>query len=322
MNTSAPLRISRGKAVSLLALTSAAVVARPRPATAATKVQVSGFLSEGICPLYYGIKTGRFERAGLDVEYIAASTGSAGMSALLGGSVAIASSNMLSLAQAHGRGLPIVMIAPQVLYTPRTKEALLQVAADAPYKTGADLNGKTFAITTLEGINTLAAKAWVDKNGGDSSTLKFVEMPNAVQPQALVQHRVEAAIIIPPVLNASLAEGTSKTIGDPMGAIGSTYVIAAYVARTDWAAQNADALRSFTRVLRESAEYVNTHYAETAPLVAEITKIELSVVQKMERTTAGINLDAAQTQPLIDAAAKYGLLQRAFPARELFWSGA
>jgi hypothetical protein len=70
-------------------------------------------------------------------------------------------------------------------------------------------------------------------------------------------------------------------------------------------------------VLVEAATYVNGHHAETAPLVAEITKIDLSVVQKMYRTLAGTSLDLALFQPLIDAAAKYGLIAHPFPAREL-----
>jgi hypothetical protein len=46
------------------------------------------------------------------------------------------------------------------------------------------------------------------------------------------------------------------------------------------------------------------------------------VVQKMSRATYGTTLEPAAVQPLIDAAAKYGFLERPFPARELFWSGA
>jgi len=42
----------------------------------------------------------------------------------------------------------------------------------------------------------------------------------------------------------------------------------------------------------------------------------------MHRTLNGTALDPAYVQPIIDLGAKYGLLDRRFPARELFWSGA
>ena len=193
----------------------------------------------------------------------------------------------------------------------------MQIAVDSTIKTGADLNGKTLGIPSLVDIDTLAAMAWIDKNGGDAKSIKYVEIPNAALPQAIAQHRIDMGIVQPPVLDASLAEGTTKTLGDAMGAIASTFLIQAFVSRTDWAQQHSDVIRRFNRVLYDAARYVNTHRAETAPLVAEITKIDLEVVRKMYRTLAGTSLDLALFQPLIDAAAKYGLIARAFPAREL-----
>jgi NitT/TauT family transport system substrate-binding protein len=315
--------VSRRTAVSFLAFATAAAAAiRPRQASALEQIRVGTLITEACAPLNYGIKTGKFERAGIDVQFTGTNSGAASMAAVVAGSYEIAGANLLSISSAHVRQIPISLVAPQVLYTTRTKEAMLQVAVNESYRTGADLAGKTIGVPTLEGINALAAKAWVDKNGGDWTTLKFVEIPNAAQPQALAQHRIDAAILEPPVLDASVADGTSKTIGDPMGAIGSNYMIAGYVAQSDWAAQHPDLLKRFNRVLSESAKYVNTHLAETAPLVAEFTKIDLAVVSKMSRTMSGINLDAAMVQPLIDAAAKYKFIARPFSARELFWSGA
>jgi NitT/TauT family transport system substrate-binding protein len=298
---------------------SALAVALPRSARAqgAEKISVAGTPVEGLTPLYYGIKTGMFARAGLDVEHVAANSGSAAMATVVSGTYQMSSTNLVSICTAHVRDIPISIVAPTIVYTPRSREALLQIAVDSPYKTGGDLNGKTFGVASLVNIDTLAAKAWIDKSGGDSKSLKFLEIPNSAAPQALVQRRIDAAVIQPPVLDASLAEGTSKTLADPMGAIASTYMISAYVARTDWAQQHGDALRRFNRVLTDAAKYVNTHHAETASLVADITKIELSVVQKMYRTLAGTSLDGALIQPLIDTAAKYELLPRAFPARDL-----
>ncbi len=325
MSPTAPRpRVSRRNAVSFLAVAAVAAAAqRPLRASAQLEqIRITGLVTEAMAPLYYGMKTGKFERAGLDVQYTPNNSGAAAMAAVVAGALEMGSSNTLSICSAHVRDIPVSVVAPQVLYTTRTHEAMLQVAVDQPIRTGADLNGKTIAVPTLAGINALAAKAWVGRNGGDPTTLKFLEMPNAAQPEALVQHRIDAAILEPPVLEASVTDGTSKTIGDPMGAIASTYMIAAFVARSDWAVQHADSVKKFCHVMRESAQYVNTHPTETAPLVAELTKIDLSVVEKMARTTSGTNLDAAMTQPLIDAAAKYGFIPHAFPARELFWAGA
>ena len=278
----------------------AAAAQRPRRAVPLSRpIRISGLVTEARLPVVLRRQDGRFEHAGMDVDYIASNSGAAAMAAVVSGTYEMGTSNLLSICSAHLRDMPIVVVAPQVLYTTRTREAMLQVAVNASIKTGADLNGKTIGVPTLAGINTLAAKAWVDKNGGDPTTLKFVEIPNSAQPLAVAQHRIDAAILEPPVLEASIADGTSKTIGDPMGAIASEYLIAAFIVRSDWAAQHADTLKRFTRILSESAKYVNNRSVQTAPFVDELTKIDISVVSKMARRPRAKQLDTRTFQPLI-----------------------
>lgn len=74
------------------------------------------------------------------------------------------------------------------------------------------------------------------------------------------------------------------------------------------------------RVLEDAAAFVNKHPAETAPLVTELTKVELADAQLLHRTLNGTSLDPALVQPIIDAAAKYDMIPHAFPAREILWA--
>jgi NitT/TauT family transport system substrate-binding protein len=284
-------------------------------------IRVAGSLAEDLTPLFYGVKTGMFTKVGLDVSIVGTNSGSAATAAVVSGTYEIAKTSLLSVFNAHLRDIPIVIVAPEVLYSPRFHEGLLQIPVDASTKTGKDLNGKTIGVPALNDLNTLVSKAWVDKNGGDSTTLKFVEIPNSAQPEALAQHRIDAAIIESPALDASIAAGTSKTLTDPMVAIAPSYMIAAFIARADWAKAHADALRRFTSTLATAATYVNAHHPETTPLVAELTKIEMANAAKMSRTLSGTALDVALVQPFIDAAVKYGMLSRGFSARDILWDG-
>jgi NitT/TauT family transport system substrate-binding protein len=315
--------ISRRRALHVAGLSSLAF-AVPQRSVAQTPaapevLQVGGATAEDLTPLYYGIKTGMFSKAGLDVSIVTTNSGSAATAAVVAGTYNIAKTSLLGVFNAHLRGIPIVIIAPEVVYTARDREALLEQAMDSSFKGGASLTGKTLAVPSLSDLNTLASMAWVDQNGGDSKTLKFVEIPNSAMPAALAEHRVDVAIIEPPVLDAALKAGTIKTIADPMGSIGSTYMIAAYIARADWVAAHPSTVRRFTRTLYAAANYVNSHHAQTAAHVAELTKIDLSIAQKMNRTMGGTRLDEALVQPIIDTAARYGTISRSFPARELLW---
>jgi NitT/TauT family transport system substrate-binding protein len=310
----------RRQAVSLLAFASLAA-AFPRPAFAQTPehIRLAGPLTEDLTALFYGIKSGLFGRSGLDVELIGTSSGTAAVTAVIAGTYEIAKTSLLSVFSAHLRDIPVAIVAPEFTYTARSPFALLEIASDAPFKTGSDLNGKTIGIPALNDLNMLATRAWVDKNGGDWRSLKFVEIPNAVMEAGLQQHRIDAAMMQPPQLDAALASGATKTLGDGYGAIAPGFLVGAFIARTDWAAQHADAVRRFARVLAEAGSYVNAHAAETLPLVAELTKIPLAATEKMHRSLNSTSLEAGSVQSLIDAAFKFELLPRSFPARDIVW---
>jgi NitT/TauT family transport system substrate-binding protein len=312
----------RRHALSTIALTSLVFAARRSIAqTPLAKLRVVGPTAESLTNLYYAIKTGMFARAGLDVSFVSTSSGSAATTAVITGTYDIALTSLLPLLSAHLRSIPVAIVAPAVINTARNPFAQLQIAADAPYKTGADLNGKTMAVPAIGDMNTLGTKAWVEKAGGDWRSLKFVEIPNVAIDAALGAHRVDAGIVQQPQLDASVAAGVTKTLGYAYGAIAPVMMSVVYIARTDWADAHADAVRTYARVLADATTYVNGHPIETAPYVSELTKIDLAICLKMHRTINGTTLDPTLFQPVIDAAARYEQIARAFPARDIIWTG-
>ncbi len=79
-----------------------------------------------------------------------------------------------------------------------------------------------------------------------------------------------------------------------------------------------DAAQKFTRVVEETAAYANAHHAETAPVLADFSKIPLPVISKMMTCAVlGTALTPALIQPVIDASVKYGALARTFNAAEI-----
>ena len=160
---------------------------------------------------------------------------------------------------------------------------------------------------------------WVDRNGGDSTMLKFVEIPNAAQGPAVAEHRIDAAVIQQPDLQATLSTGQTKVLGSAYGALGTTFMFAGWFAMSDWAAAHKDLVATFSRVMVDAARYTNAHHAETTALLAEATKIPQATIEKMSRVDCALSLNPAMIQPVIDASAKYGLIARGFPATDLIF---
>lgn len=308
-----------------LAAASGAYVAAPsvvRAQGALETLHLAAIPSDALTPLYYGIKNNYFQQVGIDLQIMPAASGTAATTAVIAGTYELANTSLVPAFEAHTRGIPILIVAPQAMYSPEVPFSLLQIAADSPYKAGADLNGRICACGALNDISQLVTRGWVDKTGGDSRTLKFVEIPSSATDAALVQHRVAAGILLEPLLDESIAAGHTKTIGDAFGAIAHSYMTSAYVGRSDWAAAHPDLLRRFVRAANQAAVYTNVHPTETAAMMSEITKIPLPIMQKMKRVVCGTSFDPQLIQPLIDAAAKYKQIPAAFPAKDMYFTDA
>jgi NitT/TauT family transport system substrate-binding protein len=66
-------------------------------------------------------------------------------------------------------------------------------AAASPIKTAKDLNGKVIGVNGVRNISEIDTRTWVDKNGGNSSTVQFVELTFPEMAPAVLSGRVAAA---------------------------------------------------------------------------------------------------------------------------------
>jgi NitT/TauT family transport system substrate-binding protein len=285
-----------------------------------TTIVAGGLPEDSATPVLHGIESGAFRRAGLDVTLQPQRSGPAVASGIAGGSYQIGKVSVNPLIDAHGRGIPFVIVAPGGLSTVANPIAGLMVAANSPIKTAADLNGKLIAAGALNDIFTLAMKAWMDKNGGDSSTLRFVEIPISAMAEAIQKGRVAAGSANEPILGAAVASGKVRILARTFDAIAPRFMFTAWVAMRPFADKNRSAVESFARAVRESAAYTNAHHAETVEDISKFTGIDSAVVRRMARTEGATSLEPSLIQPVIDLAAHYKDIPARFDAHDLIWS--
>ncbi len=283
-------------------------------------IRVAGVATDDMTPIYWAVKSGMYRKAGLDVEIVPVSSGSAATTAVIAGAYEIGKGSPIASMLAHLRGLPLTVIANASMWDPKNPFNLTVVAADSPIKTAADLNGKIAASPGLNDMNSLSIMAWVDKNGGDSKTLKYVELPNSATAQALHDHRVDVAAMVQPQVSDAITDGTVRVLAEGFSAIADRFVIANYFSNSDWVAKNLDVVKRWVRVTLAAGAYTNTHHADTVAMMSGVTQIPIDVFRKMVRVEVATpdTADPALVQPLIDIAAKYKNIPRAFPAHEMF----
>ena len=218
--------------IDVLSTLSAAVCAGgalPAYGQTLTKITVGVNGSDDVTPLLWAKTSGMFARAGLDVDIQKFGSGSIATAAVIGGSLDAARSSLLPLISAHSRGIPVRLIAPGELATPGDPTEGMLVAKDSPVTSGAQLNGTTLPVPSIHDFNEIASRAWIDATGGDSKTVRFIELPISAIVPAIIDGRVPAGMVTDPFYKDAVTAGRVKTIGRPNQAIAKRYLITGYV---------------------------------------------------------------------------------------------
>lgn len=271
-------------------------------------------IDSGLEP-YYAQQAGFLKAAGLRAEFQQFNNGQAIATAVLGGALDIAISNPVALAQAHNRNVQFAIVAPAALYLSSDPTTAMMVPKSSPVSGPKDLEGKTIAMNGINGIPEYCVRAWLDKNGASSSTLKFVEMNFAQMMDALGASRVDAACVTEPFITE--AKTTGRAIGLPFDACGSRFLLSVYISTPQWAAANRDTVKRFQSAITKAAAWANKNHDKTAAMLTEYTKLPESTVRSMRRAPFAEAWNAADAQPLIDLTAKYSNFPT-FPASDLY----
>ena len=276
-------------------------------------------LSEGddATPTLYALKTGIFKKYGLDVVIVPAPSGAASLAALAGGAIDMAGTSLLSFLSARQRGITIEIVAPLAVYSPESVYAAIVVKKSATYRSGRDLNGKTIASPALRDLNWIASMAWIDQNGGDSSTVKSVEIPSSAIPVAIDEGRIDAATVTTPRYVQAVNTGKVRILGKSYESIAKHFLFAAFVAQNDFSAKNPDVVARFGRAIRDATAFTNTHHNDTLELYASFAKIDPKDIRDAPRAVSAEYVAAKDIQPLIDVGVKYKVLERAVDPQSL-----
>ena len=309
--------------VALALISAAAIAGSHRAAGAATlaSLNVGSSAEDDIGPVLYALATGAFAKAGLDVHVEVLGSGSAAAAAIAGGSLQIAKSSSLPLVTAHARGLPFTIIAPGTISTSERPSSVIVVKADSPLKTPRDFNGKIFGQNSLGDVGVLLSRGWLDANGGDSRTLKILEMPGTSVGPALAEGRIDAATLRNPGLAAVIGAGYGRAFAHPGDALGKRLLISAWFTTTAYASANRDVVKRFAAVMHDASMFSNANPHEMAKYLAPYFHADVATIAKTDPALLGAANDPADVQPIIDAAQRYNLIAKTFPAADLFTIG-
>jgi NitT/TauT family transport system substrate-binding protein len=306
----------------LVALVAATSWTAPVHAANIATIRFTSASSDDLRPLLYAQSAGLFQKAGLNVVIDKASSGGVVAQSIVGGAMDIGKASLSSLVAAHARGIPFVLIAPSAIHRKDAANSGVMLAANSPIKSVLELQGKVVGCTAIGDIGYLGLRAMIDAQGGDSSTVKWVEIPTSALSATVEQGRVDAGLTTEPYMTKDLATGKFRILVDMLNGYPHPILESAYFATRDYVGQNRDTVARFAKVLAQAAAYADNHVPQTLPLLVSFTGMDADVAEKMHHTYTALSFEPQQIQPVIDMAAKYQIIPKGFSAADMLSTGS
>ncbi|WP_104104168.1 ABC transporter substrate-binding protein [Arthrobacter sp. 08Y14] len=208
------------------------------------------------------IASGKFEDVGLSVTATGVKSGNDAVPQLLSGDLQIAQVDTTTAMQAIEKGIPVKILAAAGVQStdgapgePSTGSVL--VTPDSDIKTAADLEGKNLGVPAINNQIWMNIRVAVDEAGGDSSQVKFIEIPGPQAVDLLLKGDVDATTASEPMASATVAEGKARLINSTDVPGGKGDPSSVYIATTEFIAQNPDTLKKFVSAVYTAQDEVN-----------------------------------------------------------------
>ena len=313
----------------LLVGTAAAGVVAGLPwgrAVAQTKLNF-GYMKIGdLSPFFMATEKGFFKEAGLEISLASMVGGAAIQPALASGAINIGWTNVVSMCQGHLQGFDFRFLANGAIVKRGTNDfSGLMVGVDSPIKTGKDLEGKIMGINTLGNITQATAMFWVDKHGGDSSKVKWVEMPMPQMAPALVNKQIDACLAVEPFVTVPVrVQKQARLLGQPLGELAPRLLIASYFSSETWIEKNTGTVKAFVAAINRGIDAHNANPEEAKAVIAKHTGLKPELVKDIALPAFEKKLVESDIEPLLDAAVRYKMVEKKFPPREIIskWASA
>src|SRR6202012_4818609 len=105
---------------------------------------------------------------------------------------------------------------------------------------------------------TTGASAWIDANGGDSSTVSYVEIPFPAQPAALAQGRGDAIFEVEPFYGQAAKQ--VRVLFKGYSAISKHFLLNLWATTPEWAKAHPDLVKRFVSVMHDTSVWANKNH--------------------------------------------------------------
>lgn len=261
------------------------------------------------------LKTSAFSDAGLQIKEKEVTSGAVAVPLLLNGQLQFSEADTVGALTAISKGVPLTIVGAvtSTASTPEKDAQAILVGPKSSITTADGLNGQKVGVNAIGGAAQIAAESAIDKLGGDSKTVKFVELPPNSMVEATKKGTVAAVVSS---RSDSEAEGLTPIIAPTAEGMPSAPLIV-WITSKKYASENPKVVAKFAA----AAKTANEQLVADPELVRKVTVASATVdispelAKKLvlaQFTPTTVQPDRLQT--VVDLMVKYGVIKKSIDA--------
>jgi NitT/TauT family transport system substrate-binding protein len=275
-----------------------------------TKITVGVIPIVDTAPVWLGVDKGFFADEGLEVTVQPTTGGAASVPGVVAGSYDFAFGNYVSALVANDQGLNLKYVTNGNSTAGNPDFGAVIVKDDSPIESPADLSGKTVSVNNLQNIGDTTIRTVVEDDGGDSSTIKFVEVAFPDAEAAVTNGQVDAAWVLAPFLDSAVANG-ARVISYNFSDFDPKLDISGYFTTADTYKNKPELVKAFKTAMNKSLEYSDSHPDEVKQIVTTYTKMTADQLKDMVLPKFNVEFNRDALKKLGEAALSYGTIKKA-----------
>jgi len=299
----------------------------PPGADGTIALNVVQFPIADFAPVWVAAQEGFFEEESLDVSYDEGGVKTAAdvIPLVVSGSYQLALSTAASTVQARSQGLDISLVLGSTNYgqLDGPDHTLALVARTDGPQSYADLGeGSTVGVNGLNGATHVYAMKAIDDGGGDSSAITYQNVPNQSAAELILNGSVDASNMQEPFLSVALENPDLHVVGYNFEDIPVGTNQLSFVAGTDWAEANAEALDRFESAISRAVDWLMdpANRDEANQIIADGTGMPLDVVAGLTLPYYSTAIDEQLLTDQLQVFLNYGVIDEAPPASDILLS--
>ncbi len=255
--------------------------------------------------LWAAIDAGIFEEHGLNVEVVPAQGGAQAIPALLSGDIQFAIGQPFGPIRADLQDLGIVIIGDYANSLAEGTDVNAVVAlGGSGIASPKDLSGKKVAVNSLGAAGDLTIRAAVDADGGDSSTIEFVEVAFPEAKAQLDAGTIDAAWVPDPFRGIILAAGGVSVVS-PYQAVIPGLTVLTNITTQKLIDEDPELVANYSAAMADALAYAADNDDAVRAAIAKQLDIPAEAAAGLIISTFTWELDTKSIETLGDLAVTY-----------------